>query len=123
MTTPPRPFERVLAVTDYFDHPRRGVAYFDGRPHGYELVFGVERDEYEVDLYDLRTVDGEPYLLLGRQHLWRTGNGRHASGDGSKTSRGIDDVSFSVTGIDPRMRHHVGGSGDVLGRQLLRTNR
>lgn len=71
MTTPPRPFERVLAITDCFDHPRRGVAYFNGRPHGYELVLDVERDEYEVDLYDLRAVDGDTARLAKEFHeIW-----------------------------------------------------
>ena len=46
----------------------------------------VHDDQHGVLEY-LRSVDGEPHLLLGRQHVRRIGNGRHAHGDGPKASR------------------------------------
>jgi hypothetical protein len=66
-----RPFEDVFAITDYFDHPLRGVANFDGLPHGYELLFDDQRGEYEVDLYDLRPIDDDTYqLALEYREIW-----------------------------------------------------
>ena len=71
MTSPPRPFEPVHAITDTFDHPRRGVAYFDGRPHAFELQFDTERDEYHTDRYALRPVDDATFqLALEYRDIW-----------------------------------------------------
>jgi hypothetical protein len=48
----------VLAVDEYHDGPRRGVANFRGEPHFFECVFDEGRDEYS-ECYRLTPLGAE----------------------------------------------------------------
>src|ERR1700733_423781 len=39
-------FERVQAVWDYYDGPRKGIADFNGIPHYFECIFDERADDY-----------------------------------------------------------------------------
>lgn len=53
-------FERVRAVWDYYDGPRKGVAEFNGVPHYFECIFDESVDD-RSNLFRLFPV-GEEFL-------------------------------------------------------------
>ena len=51
-------FNAVLAVHDYHDQPRSGVANFHGTPHYFDCIFDDSADEYS-DCYRLTPLNAE----------------------------------------------------------------
>lgn len=49
-------WERVVTVEDFYDRPRRGVAYLDGKLHVYESPFDDAEDDYS-EIYSLTPID------------------------------------------------------------------
>ena len=54
-------FEAVVDVTEYYDGPRRGVAFFEGRPHVFvsRFVDVYSSDGADEDLFELRPVENQ----------------------------------------------------------------
>ncbi len=48
-------YEEVFTVTEYYDGPRQGVAYFKGQAHFYDCIFDDKRGDYS-NLYRLTPV-------------------------------------------------------------------
>ena len=55
-------WERVVTIHDFYDGPRRGFAFLDGKLHAYRSIFDEGRDEYSEE-FDLTPVD-ESFLPL-----------------------------------------------------------
>ena len=64
-------YERVIAVWNWYDGPRTGVADYDGRPHHFSCEFDEQEDEYSND-YLLRPLDERALALVHeRQTIWQ----------------------------------------------------
>jgi hypothetical protein len=64
-------FERVFAVTDYYDGPREGIADFQGEPHFFECTFNEAKDDY-TELFRLTPLDAEAFrLAMEDWNIWR----------------------------------------------------
>lgn len=60
--------ERVFAVTDWYDGPRRGISNFRGQPHLFEFIF---RDK-DKDAFLLWPLDEETFVLACEDwEIWR----------------------------------------------------
>jgi hypothetical protein len=63
-------WERVVTITDFYDGPTDGVAFFDGKPHAYQRLFDYAEDEYS-DEYDLMPIDEALLPLIEEQwSIW-----------------------------------------------------
>jgi hypothetical protein len=63
-------WERVYTVNDFYDHPRLGVADFEGKPHIYEAEFSEIQDEYS-GLYWLVEIQAELFaLVMENWEIW-----------------------------------------------------
>lgn len=55
-------WEPVITVTDFYDRPRGGVAFFEGQPHVYACYFDEASDAYS-DNYFLMPIDDDLLAL------------------------------------------------------------
>ena len=68
--------EKVFPVTDFYDGPVKGIANFKGKPHAFQLIFNVERDDFErtddgFGSFRLKAVDDETLkLALESWEIW-----------------------------------------------------
>jgi hypothetical protein len=55
-------YERVFAVTDYHDGPRKGIANYQGEPHFYECLLNKNLTGLEIPILfasqERREIDG-----------------------------------------------------------------
>jgi hypothetical protein len=64
-------YERVIAVWNWHDGPRTGVADYDGRPHHFSCEFDEQEDEYS-NTYLLSPVDEQALSLVHEsQAIWQ----------------------------------------------------
>jgi sRNA-binding protein len=71
--------EKVHTVIDFHDHPKAGIADFQGRPHAYERIFDEAADDYS-DLYALTPVsEAEFAMAMELWTIWRRWEAVHAA--------------------------------------------
>lgn len=67
-----RRYEQVLAVTDYNDGPRRGVANYKGEPHFFDRIFDKPLGAYS-DRYRLTPLPYNVFQLFREDHkIWNS---------------------------------------------------
>lgn len=87
----PRASDRILAIWDFMDRPRSGIATFEGVQHYFECVFDDEADDYSR-VYVLKVLPAtlEP-LVQKRTAIWREWRARFDAGDATLNSHpGLD---------------------------------
>jgi len=65
------PWERVVAIRDFHDGPRGGVAFLDGQLHVFQSVWDDAKDDY-ADEFDLMPIDKALLPLIEEQErIWQ----------------------------------------------------
>jgi len=63
-------FDRVLAIHDWYDGPRSGVAEISGVPHLFASTFNDKKDDYN-DFYHVRPIPADILaLVLEDWEIW-----------------------------------------------------
>jgi hypothetical protein len=69
-------YERVIELLDYYDGPREGTAYFNGRTYSFKSrMLDVYGSDHTVDLFDLTPLDGSGQPVLAMADFRRVGSG------------------------------------------------
>jgi hypothetical protein len=64
-------YETVFTVTDYLDHPRKGIANYQGKPHLYERL-PDEQNDHGSELFQLTPLDSITFeLAMEDWEIWR----------------------------------------------------
>ena len=73
-------FEIVHTVTDWYDGPRRGIAYFLGEPHLFQSEYR-DKSELDPDTFLLMPIDREVFKLsLEDWAIWQRWEAAYLSG-------------------------------------------
>ena len=56
-------FEKVYAITDWYDGARKGVADLNGQPHYFENYW-IETKQFWSDIFLLRSIDSDTFALF-----------------------------------------------------------
>ncbi|WP_205944916.1 hypothetical protein [Pelagibius litoralis] len=80
-------WERVVTIEDFYDGPRGGVAFLNGRLHVFESVFDKARDEYSEE-FNLTPIDEALLPLIEEKwKIWtRWATAYHAGKTSSDTN-------------------------------------
>jgi hypothetical protein len=69
-------YERVIELQDYYDGPREGTAYFNGRTYSFKSrMLDVYGPDQIVDLFDLTPLDGSSEPVQAMAGFRRVGFG------------------------------------------------
>jgi|ERR1700722_19450757 hypothetical protein len=64
-------YETVFTVTDYYGHPRKGIANYRTKPHFYKCV-SKKRKNHDSGLFQLTPLDSETFkLAMEHWEIWR----------------------------------------------------
>lgn len=64
-------FETIYTITDWYDHPRRGVANYGGQPHLYVSEWTDKKEDDAEDTYLLSPIEPEALpLVLEQWAIW-----------------------------------------------------
>jgi hypothetical protein len=68
-------FESVIELTNWYDGPRDGVAYFQGRPHAFKSrMLDVYGNHDATDLFDLIPVGATTPTVVAHAEFRRIGS-------------------------------------------------
>jgi hypothetical protein len=75
-------YERVIELLDYYDGPREGTAYFNGRTYSFKSrMLDVDGSDQTVDLFDLTPLESSGQPVLAMADFRRVGSGPLPAGE------------------------------------------